>query len=128
MEEEEESLEIEHEDFIEVIEKFASKPTKTYDFLIKSGKKYQDAMFSLCKRVIDQEDLPNSFRKTTLYMIWKRKGPMNMLKNNRFLHMKEVMPRTLDALIVAKMKQEIIDSSSIYQVGGLPGHSIHSTS
>ena len=46
-----------------------------------------------------------------------------MLKNNRFLHIKNVLARTVDALIVAKMKQPIVDSSSIYQVGGLPGHS-----
>ena len=39
--------------------------------------------------------------------------------------MKYVLARTVDALIVAKMKQQIIDSSSIYQVGGRPGHSIH---
>ena len=39
--------------------------------------------------------------------------------------MKDVLAGTVDALIVAKMKTQIIDSSSIYQVGGLPGHSIH---
>ena len=39
--------------------------------------------------------------------------------------MKEVLARTVYALVVAKMKQPIIESSSIYQVGGLPGHSIH---
>ena len=53
------------------------------------------------------------------------KGPMNVLKNNRFLHMKDVLARTVDALVVSKMKQQLVDSSSIYQVGGLPGHSIH---
>ena len=125
MEEEKDILEIEHDDFTEVIEKFVRKPTKTYDFLIKLGKLYQDSMFSLCKIIIDQEDVPKSFRKTTLYMIWKRKGPMSTLKNNRFLHMKDVLARTVDALVVAKMKTQIIESSSIYQEGGLPGHSIH---
>ena len=57
-------------------------------------------------------------------MIWKRKGPMNILKNNCFLHIKSVLARTVDALVVANMKQKITESSSIYQVGGLPGHSI----
>ena len=85
MEDDKEPLEINHDDFIKVIEKFGKKSTKTYDFLIKAGKKYQDALFSLCKRIIDQEDVPDSFRRTTLYMIWKRKGPMNILKNNPFL-------------------------------------------
>ena len=51
------------------------------------------------------------------------KGPMNLLKNNRFLHIKDVLARTVDALIVAKIKHSIVNSSSIFQVGGLPGHS-----
>ena len=58
-------------------------------------------------------------------MIWKMKGPMNILKNNRFLHMKEVLARTVDALVVSKMKEQLVESSSIYQVGGLPGHSVN---
>ena len=122
-EDKDETLEVNKSDFIDVIDKFSKKPTKTYDFLVKAGKKYQNAIFKLCKRIIDHEDVPDSFRQTVLYMIWKRKGPMNVLKNNRFLHIKDVLARTVDALIVAKMKQPIVESSSIYQVGGLPGHS-----
>ena len=53
------------------------------------------------------------------------KGAMNILKNNRFLHMKQVMARTVDALVVAKIKEPLVNCSSIYQVGGLPGHSIN---
>ena len=82
-------------------------------------------MFNLCKRIIEKEEIPETFKRTTLFMIWKMKGPMNILKNNRFLHMKNVMARTVDALIVNKMKPTLVKSSSIYQVGGLPGHSIH---
>ena len=124
MEDMNETLEIEHDDFVEVLENFGRKSTKTYDFLIKSGKGYQNYMFNLCNRIIDNESIPDSFKKTTLHMIWKRKGPMNILKNNRFLHIKSVLARTVDALVVANMKQKITESSSIYQVGGLPGHSI----
>ena len=57
-------------------------------------------------------------------MIWKRKGAMDVLKNNRFLHMKNVLARTVDALVVKEMKSPLISRLSIYQVGGLPGHSI----
>ena len=39
--------------------------------------------------------------------------------------MKQVMGRTVDALVVEKMKEPLVNCSSIYQVGGLPGHSIH---
>lgn len=92
--------------------------------MIKSGDRYKRAIFKLCQRVIDKEEVPDSFRKTVLVMIWKRKGPMDILRNNRFLHMKDVLARSVDALIVNKMKEPLTSGLSMYQVGGLPGHSI----
>ena len=121
----EETFEVKFDDFSKVIEKFGKKDTKTYDFLIKAGKKYQFAMYKLCKRIIDQEEIPSSFRRTILYMIWKTRGSMNMFKSWRFLHMKEVLARVVDCLVIEKMKEPLVESSSIYQVGGLPGHSFH---
>ena len=56
-------------------------------------------------------------------MIWKGKGPAEVLKNSRFIHMKEeFLPRTCEALVVGKMKERILSSSSKYQIGGQPGH------
>ena len=94
------SFEVTFEDYEDVLAKFESKDTKTYDVLIKAGKNYKQAIFMLCKRIIDIEEVPIMFRKTLLIMIWKRKGPMDILKNNRFLHMKEVLVRCVDALVV----------------------------
>ena len=50
---------------------------------------------------------------------------MDVLKNNRFLHMKHVLARTVDSMIVSQMKESLISKLSIYQIGGLPGHSIN---
>ena len=74
-------------------------------------------------RMIKEEEFPNQFRETTLQMIWKSKGPAEILKNNRFLHLKTFLPRACEALIVGRMKQDILAASSYYQVGGQPGHS-----
>ena len=120
-----ESFELKDDDFEKVIEKFKSKPTKTYAFWLKAGEKYQAAIFKLCKVMVEDEQFPSSFRKTVLYMIWKQKGAMDILSNNRFLHMKEVLARTVDALVVDQMKETLIKSATIYQIGGLPGHSIN---
>ena len=121
---EEEGFEIERKDFDEVIKKFESKTTKSYDFLLKSGEKYKQAMFKLCKKMIESEEFPESFKKTLLYMIWGKKGPAEVLKKSRFIHMKEgFLARTCEALAVGKMKDCILKSSSKYQVGGQPGHS-----
>ena len=112
------------EDFNQVLAKFAMKETKTYDFLIKAGDKYKFAMFKICKRIIENEEIPDSFKRTILHMIWKRKGSMDILKHNRFLHIKEVLARTVDAMVVKQMKYPLISKLSMYQIGGLPGHSI----
>ena len=100
------------------------KSTTNYDLLLNAGKNYKTAIYKLCKRIIDNEDIPDGFRTTTLIMIWKRKGSMDVLRNNRFLHMKSVLARTVDAIVVKEMKSTLISKLSIYQVGGLPGHSI----
>ena len=74
--------------------------------------------------MIEKEEFPTSFRKTILNMIWKQKGPAEILKNNRFIHTKETfLPRTCEALATNKMKECILSQSSKYQVGGQPGHS-----
>ena len=119
-----EGLDISKDDFNTVLNKCRSKDTKIYDFLLRGGKKYQQSIFQLCKRIINNEEIPESFRKTILFMIWKRKYPMNILNNNRFIHLKNVLPRIVEALTVNKMKDKIINEASMYQIGGVPGHEI----
>ena len=50
---------------------------------------------------------------------------IRVLKNNRFIHMKDhYLPRTVESLVVNKMKDDILSKSTMYQIGGQPGHSI----
>ena len=117
-------FEILRDDFDSVLQKFSTKSTHSYDFLLKGGTKYKEVMFNFCKSMIEEEKFPLSFRKTLLNMIWKSKGPAEILKNNRFIHTKEsFVPRLCEALATNKMKQRILDKSSKFQVGGQPGHS-----
>ena len=46
------------------------------------------------------------------------------MKNNRFIHMKDYLARSCEALVVGKMKQTMFDMSTIFQIGGQAGHSI----
>ena len=112
------------DEFEQVLAKFAIKETKTYDFIVNAGEKYKSAIYILVKRIIDNEEIPDCFRMTTLHMVWKRKGSVDILKNNRFFHMKQVLARTVESMIVQQMKTPLISRLSIYQIGGLPGHSI----
>ena len=73
--------------------------------------------------MVKEEVFPLEFRKTTLQMLWKGKGPAEILKNSRFLHLKSFLPRACEAVIVGKMKDKILESSIIFQVGGQPRHS-----
>ena len=115
---------MEFDDFNSVLQKFSTKSTHSYDLLLKAGPKYKDVMFKVCKSMIEKEEFPSSFRKTLLNMIWKRKGPAEILSNNRFIHTKEsFLPRTCEALVTNKMKQRILENSTKYQIGGQPGHS-----
>ena len=114
----EKPLEIDKSDYDKVVKRFKSKQTKSYDFLIKAGENYQEAIFKLCKRMIKDQEFPGMFRRTLLYMIWKQKGPQEVLKNNRFIHLKEHnLPRTVEALVVDQMKEDILENSTMYQVG-----------
>ena len=120
----EEECDIATNDFKGVLDKFSKKKTKSYDFILNAGDKFKDSIFKLCTKMISKAEFPVSFRKTMLHMIWKGKGPAEILKNSRFIHMKEwYLPRTVEALVVSKMKECILRSSSKYQVGGQPGHS-----
>ena len=74
--------------------------------------------------MFEEEKFPSSFQNTTLHMIHKGgKARREKLPSNRFIHSKSWFPRTAEALIVEEgMKQPLIDGSTIYQIGGQPGH------
>ena len=114
-----EDFEIVKEDFDTVLHKFSTKSTDSYDFLLKGSAEYKDVVFKLCKSMIEKEEFPSSFRRTILNMIWKQKGPSEILTNNRFIHTKEsFLPGTCEALATNKMKQRILEKSTKFQVGG----------
>ena len=116
-------FEVDMEEYDEVVRKFKGKSTNTYDFLTRSGDRYQEAMGNFVQRLIKEETFPEDFKKTVLQMIWKGKEQADVLKNSRFLHMKPFLPRACEAVVVGRMKEKILQASCIYQVGGQPDHS-----
>ena len=118
-----EEFEIGKEECEVVMKRFKAKETKSYDLLLKADKDYQESLLGLCRRMINEESFPEEFQETVLQMIWKGKGPAEVLKNSRFIHLKSFLPRACEALVVERMKPAILAASSPYQVGGQPGHS-----
>ena len=115
---------IEESEYKEVLKKFKKKNKKSYHFLTKSGDKFQNSIFKLSKRMFDEERFPRDFSRTTLHQVWKRKGSKEDLNNHRYIHMKEWLPRLVEALTVNIMKDDIIESGNKFQIGGVPGHRV----
>ena len=72
--------------------------------------------------MIEEEQFPRSFDNTTLHQIYKGKGKREVLSNNRYIHSKDWLPRTAEALVVDNMKDTILRGSSPYQIGGQAKH------
>ena len=118
------SNKISEETFKKVLDKNKRGNKRTYDFLLKAGEGFKKSVFKLCSRMIEEENFPKSFDKTSLVQIYKGKGPSNVLSNSRFIHTKDWLPRTCESLIVTEMKDTIFNSSTKFQIGGQPKHRI----
>ena len=114
----------EKEVFNKVLAKFKKNNKRNYDFLIKSSEEFKDAVFNLCKRIIDNETVPEKFRDTTLHQIWKRKkgSRKENLASNRYVHCKEYLAKTVEAMVMDEMEPNIVAATSKFQIGGVAGH------
>ena len=119
-----ESFEISKDTFDWVISKFKRSRKRNYDFIVKAGKGFQSSIFKFCTVMIEQEKFPETFKQTTLHMIFKGgKGRKEKLSDSRFIYSKNWFPRTAKACLVeGGMKRQLLDGSSIYHIGGQPGH------
>ena len=112
------------EAFEDLIMKFKKSKKRNYDFLVKSSKSFQDVVFKFSSEMFEKEQFPDSFRETTLHMIFKGgQGRRHILSDNRFIHSKFWFPRAAEGLVVVEgLKAPLIEGSSRYQVGLQPGH------
>ena len=95
--------EISDADFLETVEKFEAKKSRSYEFIVNTGLEYKMAIKKLCQRFIKTEEFPESFNVTTLVQLPKS-GSQLLLENSRFIHLKEWLPRICEALAVREMK------------------------
>ena len=107
-----------------LIHKFRKSRKQNYNFLIKASKGFQDIVFRFAQTMIEEEQFPVCFKETTLHMIFKGgKGRRHNLSANRFIHSKFWFPRLVEGLVVLEgLKKPLVNGSSMYQIGGQPGH------
>ena len=110
--------------FEKVLHKFKKNNKRNYDCLLKASEEFKDSVFKLCKRIIEDETVPNKFRNTTLHQIWKKKPGTRKedLDSNRHVHCKDYLPRTVESMVVNEMEPSISAATSIFQIGGVAGH------
>ena len=115
---------IEKETFDWVLAKFRKSGKKNYHFLVRAGKEFHKVVFRFCQEMIEKEVFPDNFKDTTLHMIFKGgNGRRHNLDDNRFINSKLWWPRLVEGLTVEEgLKQPLIEGSSVYQIGGQPGH------
>ena len=112
-------FEVTRELFDKVVKKFKSNNKRSYDFILNGGDKFKEAIFKFAKMMIENESFPTSFNKTILNQIWKQKGDKSILKNNRYIHWKDWLPRLGESMVVVGgMKEKILASSTPFQTEG----------
>ena len=112
---------MEDDDYWDLLDRLKAKNKRSYDFIVKSGQKFKEAILILVKRVINTEEIPETFLETVLVQLYKGKGSQQELSNSRFLHIKNWMPRVCESLAVSGMREDILKAGTIYQLGGKPG-------
>ena len=88
----EEGFSVDKEVFDKVLNKFKKNNKRGHDFLTKASEEFQDSIYLLCKRIIQEEKVPDNFRETTLHQIWKKKPGTKKedLEANRYIHVKNI--------------------------------------
>ena len=117
------TFEINKEIFEKVLAKFKGSIKRNYDVIVRADKMFQEKVYELCQIMIQKDEIPSEFRKTTLHMIYKGKGKREDLSKNRFIHSKSWFPRLVEGLVVeGALKKPLVEKSSIFQIGGQPNH------
>ena len=115
-------FEIDKEDFKLVLGRFKKKKTKSYDLFTMASESFQNSVFKLTNRMVEEEDFPKRCDEKKRKQLWKNKGLRENLNNHRYIHMKDWLPRLCKGLIVDKMKSNILEGGTVHQIGGIPGH------
>ena len=98
------------------------KTNKTkYRFITKAGDDFKNALFNLYKYIWDHELKPDQWKVDTLVQLHK-KGSTLDLDNFRFIHMKGDIPKCFGYIVTKTIKDTLLKSFSIYQIGAKPGH------
>ena len=110
------------DDFKNLMKILKLKNKEKYQFILKSGTDYLRVLYSLFKKIWDNETKPKQWEKTVAHQLYKGKGKQNEFSNQRFIHTKDQNPKAFEHIIMSKAKPKIIEGCSKFQIGALPKH------
>lgn len=109
--------------FIKVLTKVHAQKKACFRDIIKAGRNYKYALYTLLNRMYEKEEFPEASAVTYLTKIWKRKGRQSRLKDNRFVHSKEPISKLFEKCIVEIVAQAIDEATPQLQAGSRKGRS-----
>ena len=109
------------EDFNKELKALKIKGNKKYKEITDAGEGFKKNVFDFFKLIWNLEIIPASWNLTTLIQIFKR-GRRSSLSSYRFVHLKTWMPRMFDGIVFSKMKEDLVNNMSKFQIGAKPGH------
>ena len=104
------------------LKELKKKNKKKYEFILKGGKDFQEALFKLCSMVWGSEEKPDQWRKTLIIQLFKGKGEKNEFCNQRNIHTKLDVPKFFGHMVMSQAKGKIIANMTKFQIGTKNGH------
>ena len=112
--------ELDRNTFKIVSDKIKANDKNVFKMFNRAGPAYKEAIFKYMAKLIQKEEVPRDFTKTSLFQIWKKKGSALDLKNMRFVHLRCWRSKLMEALVTQKMKGDIVKATPTIQLGGMP--------
>ena len=109
--------------FVKVLTKVHNQKKACFRDIIKAGRNYKYALYRLLNRMYKNEEFPEVSAITYLVKIWKRKGSVARLKDNRFIHGKEPVSKMFEKCVVEMVAEAIDKATPQLQAGSRKGRS-----
>ena len=122
MRESSEEVEFNQSMFQKALDEVSKKKPGQYDFILKSGNSYKDALFKLFKKVWEKEKKPESWRRTTILQIPKGTGEVGDMTMMRNIHLKHPIPKLFGHILMNQVKDKLMESMTKFQLGTKKGH------
>ena len=104
------------------ITNFKLKHKNKYKFILEGGASLKNVLYNIMQNVWEREKKPKIWRNTNIVQLYKGKGSVNELSNQRNIHTKSDTRKLFGDIVVTAAKDKIINGMTKFQIGTKPGH------